>query len=195
MQILTRINETCFGKNPNKVWTNFSSVRKNRKHSYLVILVTLFTLTSLAPIAAWDVESELDDFGSQSVFARTYFIPGVGNTDNYDKAYEYDEYYSLYIRCMDQKLEVYMNTPSTVDDSDSALVRFGSGSAKSWPVVSASDNEAIFFGKASTLVSSMLKVRKFYVRASGSDGYLTANFNTTGLISYRNTFKKSGCKI
>jgi hypothetical protein len=159
------------------------------------VLIAFFTFFNLAPSSAWDVESEVDDFGSTRVFASAYFMPGVGNTDSYDEAYDYGDYYSLIIRCQDKKIEIYMNTPSTVENSSSALVKFGNGSAKNWPVTRSSDKESIFFGKTSTLVASMLKVTKFYVRASGSSGYLTANFNTGGLSSYRNEFKKGGCKI
>ena len=143
---------------------------------------------------AWDVESKVDDFGSLRVIAASYFIPGVGTTNSFDEANDY-VHFSLYVRCQDKKLEVYVNTPRLVDNSSSALVKFGNGSAKSWPITSSTDNEAIFFGRTATLISSMVKANKFYLRALGTKGYLTANFNTAGLISYRSTFKKSGCKI
>lgn len=150
--------------------------------------------TSTILKTAWDVESKVDDFGSLRVIAASYFIPGVGTSNSFDEANDY-VHFSLYVRCQDKKLEVYVNTPRLVDNSTSALVKFGNGSAKSWPITSSTDNEAIFFGRTATLISSMVKTSKFYLRASGPKGYLTANFNTVGLISYRNTFKKSGCKI
>lgn len=77
--------------------------------------------------------------------------------------------------------------------SGNALVRFGSGSPKSWGTSLSTDKEAFFFTSPKTLVASLLKISKFYVRASGSSGYITANFNTTGLTNHRALFKRTGC--
>lgn len=160
-----------------------------------IVLIAFFTFLNFSPGLAWEFYSEVDDFGSTRVFVTNYFVSGIGNTDSYDEAYDYGDYFSLVVRCQDKKVEVYLNTPTIVENSSTALVKFGNSSPKTWPVSRSSDRESIFFGKSSTLVASMIKANKFYVRASGSEGYLMANFNTSGLSSYRNQFKKGGCKI
>ena len=160
------------------------------------LLALGFLVISSGPSLAWDVESELDDFGSPAVFARTYFMQGVGNTDSFDTAYDNGDYEALYVRCQDKQLEVYVTSKNKLfADSSSALVKFGNGSAKTWTVSRSTDQSAIFLYKTSSLIASMKKVSKFYLRADGSEGYLTANFNVKGLSKYSSTFKKAGCKI
>ena len=159
----------------------------------IIALITLFGFGSVTPSYAWDAELKTDDFGSKVAYARAYFIPGVGNTDSFEKAYDNGEFNSLIIRCQDRKLEIFLVDSENTFTEGSALVRFGSGAPKSWSTTRSSDNEAIFFSNAKTLATSITKISKFYVRAGGASGYITANFNTTGLSSQRTIFKKAGC--
>jgi len=162
----------------------------------VTLLVSVLTISTVVPSHAWDVESSEDDFGSTVVFAKTYFMQDVGNTDSFDEAYENGDYESLIIRCQDKKLEAYMTTLNNeFDNSSSAMVRFGGGSAKKWSVGRSTSKTGLFFNNSRTFVTSLLKVKKFYVRASGSTGYLTANFDVGGLSSQRSIFKSAGCKF
>ena len=156
----------------------------------------MITALNVVPGFAWDVESDVDDFGSEVVFAKTYFMQDVGNTDSFDEAYDNGDYESLIIRCQDKKLEVYMTTLNNeFDKTTSAMVRFGSGSAKKWTVGRSTSKTGLFFNSTSSLIKSMLKVKKFYVRASSTQGYLTANFDVAGLASHRATFRNAGCRF
>ena len=161
----------------------------------ITLLLTFFTISNTTPSVAWNIVSEQDDFGSTAVFASTYFVSGIGNTDIIEEAFEYDDFFSLYIRCLDKKIEVYMAAQSELENTSAALVKFGNGSAKKWTVSRSTSKDTIFFSKPASLVSSIIKVNKFYVRAGGNSGYVAVNFNTAGLSSHRIDFKKGGCKI
>lgn len=158
-----------------------------------IALITLFSFGSVSPTYAWDVESKTDDFGSKVAYASAYFLPGVGNSSSFDEAYDNGEYNSLIIRCQDRTLEVFMTDSDNLFASGSALVRFGSGSPKKWSTSLSTDKEAFFFTSPKTLAATLAKTSKFYVRASGASGYITANFNTSGLANHRALFKRTGC--
>ena len=68
----------------------------------IIFLLTYFTIFSTTPSVAWNIVSEQDDFGSTAVFASTYFVSGIGNTDSVKEAFEYDDFFSLYILCLDK---------------------------------------------------------------------------------------------
>ena len=159
----------------------------------VIVLVTLFSLGSITPSFAWEIESKTDDFGSRVAYASTYFMPGIGNTDSFDTAYDNGAYNRLIIRCQDKTLEIFMTDSENLFSSGSALVRFGSGSPKKWSTSLSTDKEAFFFSSPKTLAASLAKISKFYVRASGASGYITANFNTGGLANQRALFKRTGC--
>ena len=162
------------------------------------VLVTSATLIFgfMTPAQAWDVESEIDDFGASLVIASTYFMPGVGNTDSFDEAYDNGDYQRLIIRCQDATLEVYMaNLNEKFGTSRTALVKFGNSASKKWPISISTSKQSIFFANARTLATTIAKNKKFYVRADSTTGYLTANFEISGLSEYKTEFKKAGCKF
>jgi|688.fasta_scaffold649943_1 hypothetical protein len=166
------------------------------KKTFLITLVLLFLISSAGTARAWEIESNVDDFGSRLVLATTYFMRDIGNTDSYDEAYENGDYEALIIRCQDKKLEAYMRSYNNLfDNSSSALVRFGGGSPQKWMVGRSTSKQSLFFMNTTSLINKMLKVKKFYVRASSTEGYLAANFDVMGLSDLRSTFKKAGCRI
>ena len=165
------------------------------KRKIIFALTALFTVSSIAPSLAWDVENSTDDFGSKVVVASTYFIPGVGTTDSWDDAYASGDYRRLIIRCQDRTLEVYALDGNDTFTDGTTMVRFGSGSAKKWSTSLSTDDSAIFFGSPKTLVQTLVKNTKFYIRANGSSGYNSMNFYVAGLSAYKTTFKKAGCSF
>lgn len=176
----------------------YSQIRHNTSMKKLLVAVAATALMfGLMPSAhAWNVETEVDDFGSTRVIAKTYFMSGVGNTDSFDEAYENGDYQSLMMRCQDATLEIYVTTLNgEFGKSSSALVRFGNAAPKKWSVTISSSKTAVFLLNERLLATTIAKSKKFAIRASGSQGYIAANFNTAGLSSYRSEFKNAGCKF
>ena len=64
------------------------------KKTFLITLVLLFLISSAGTARAWEIESNVDDFGSRLVLATTYFMRDIGNTDSYDEAYENGDEFS-----------------------------------------------------------------------------------------------------
>ena len=162
------------------------------------VLVAFVALTFgfTSPAQAWSVTSEIDDFGSKLVLAGTFFAPGLGNTDSFDEAYDSGNSQALMIRCQDATLEIYLkNFSGKFDKSSTALVKFGNSTSKKWAIGLSTNKDSIFFDKPRTLATTFTKNKKFYVRGSSTTGYVTANFDISGLSESRTEFKNAGCKF
>ena len=169
--------------------------RFRRRTTVLAAFVTL-TFGVMTPAQGWSVTSKIDDFGSEYVFAETFFAPSVGNTDSFDEAYDSGDSQMLAIRCQDATLEIYLkNFNGKFAASSTALVKFGNSTSKKWAIGISENKSSVFFDKPRALATTFAKNKKFYVRGSSTTGYLTANFDISGLSQYRTEFKNAGCKF
>jgi hypothetical protein len=173
------------------------------KFKVLAVLVAFSTFISLSPSSAWDSSFQTDDFGSKIYSLSTFFKPGFGPIENgVDLPDEDGPFAGLNIRCVDRALEVFIlyfddlgNLEYIAARKPKIQIRFNGGTLSTWTVTGSTDGKALFFTNQKALIQKLYKSKSFSVKLiTWLDDEIGTTFRVNGLMSYKTSLTKAGCK-